>query len=163
MSLFPAPVGALRVHSVYYPRPQPISGTSYNLERATARSLCEPGQDLIDELDEAWLHHPWISPKTDVLVQILERNEGFDQERTAFLSVLCEMCGSQQSVPKSMRVARRYNEQTIELFDRGRANAFRDEDRGRPISIKIVRSHPTNDLKIRPSVSPPQSCRGNLS
>ena len=141
-----------------YPRPQPISGTSYNFERATARSLCEPGQDFIDELDEAWLYHFWAPLQANVLVQILERNEMFDRERNGFLSLLCKMCSLQRSVPKSMRVPCRYDEQTT---DRGRANVFRGEDRGRPIAVKVVRLRPTNNLEICPSVCPPNHTREN--
>ena len=89
-----------------------------------------------------------------MLFQILERNEGFDQERAGFLSVLCKMCNAQKSVPKSMRIACRYDRQKIEPLDRGRPNVFRDEDRGRPVAVKVVRLNPANDPEIC-SVSPP--------
>jgi len=149
--------GGFRVDSVCEPRPKSISGTSYNLERATARSLCEPGQDFIDELDEVWLYYPLVSLQTDVLAQVLERNEMFDQERTGFLNLLCKMCSLQRSVPKSMRVDCSYNEKTIEWRHEGRAIALR-EDSGRPVAIKVVRLHLTNDFEIPSNVRPLQSC-----
>lgn len=43
-------------------RPQPISGTSHNLEMATTQSQCKPGQDSIDELDKGWLCASRVSP-----------------------------------------------------------------------------------------------------
>lgn len=33
-------------------RPHPISGTSYGLETAVTAAKCQPGQDLIDKLDQ---------------------------------------------------------------------------------------------------------------
>jgi len=96
------------------------------------------------------------TPPTDKPVQVLERNEGFDQERAGFLSVLCKMCSLQRSVPKSMRVACGSNERKIEPH-RGRTSAFRDEDRGRPVAIKVMLLYPTSDLEICPSVSSPHS------
>ena len=53
-----------------------------------------------------------------------------------------------------MRIACRYDRQKIEPLDRGRPNVFRDEDRGRPVAVKVVRLNPANDPEIC-SVSPP--------
>ena len=114
---------------------------------ATVRSQCQPSQDFIDELDKvrlAFLEYPL---RTNAPIQVLEGGEVSDQERTEFLNILREMCSHQRSVPKSMRIACCNNEQTIEERHGGYPSAFRGEDRGRPIAIKVVRLHPTNDLE----------------
>lgn len=41
--------------SIRDPRPQPISGSSYNFGEAIARSQRPPDQDFIDKLDEVTL------------------------------------------------------------------------------------------------------------
>lgn len=84
--------------------------------------------------------------KTDVAVQVLERNEVSDQERTKFLNILFRTCSRERSVPNSMRITSCYDEQTIEERHGGYvANVFKGEDRGRPVAVKVVRSYLTDD------------------
>jgi len=135
-------------------RPQPISGTSYSLERATARSVRDPGQDFIDELDEARFIILGYSLRTNVPVQILENNRVFDQERTRFLNILCKMCSRQRSVPSSMHATCWYNDQTAEDRHGGFANVFKGVDRGRPVAVKVVRLYLVSDLEMCLSVGP---------
>jgi len=84
--------------------------------------------------------------QTNVPVQILEKNEVSDQERTGFLNILYKMCNRQRSVPKSMRIACRESEQ-VEKYCGGQANVFKGENRGRPVAIKVVRISITSDLE----------------
>jgi len=88
-----------------------------------------------------------------VPVQILERDEVSDQERTGFLNILCKMCSRQQSVPKSMRIDCRGSEQTDEVYRGGQGSVFKGEDRGRLVAVKVVRLY-INGLEKCLSVRP---------
>ena len=61
-----------------------------------------------------------------------------------------------------MHIGYCYNEQTIEERRGGCASAIRGEDRGRPVSIKVVRIHPTNGLEMCLTVRPFQPHWGKV-
>lgn len=99
--------------------------------------------------------------QANVPIQILERNEVSNQERTKFLNILCKMCSRQQSLPKSMHISCRYDENTAEERRGGHATVFRGEGRGRPVAIKVVRLYLTNDHETPLGVCPFQLSERN--
>ena len=86
--------------------------------------------------------------QSNVFIQILERDEVSNQERTKFLNILCKMCSRQRSLPKSMFIPCCHGRTTEERHG-GHATVFKGECRGRQIAIKVLRLRPTDSLEVR--------------